>query len=302
MISGAFSPDLKGQLEFTWDRNMCDLVGSAADHASRKDLGKVWKSTTWKPKNTLIIDDTSSKSVSNPHNAILIPSYDVLDCAEGEPERDTQLVRIARYLKDLKSWFEKAVVDGETADVRTFIADNLLDTYAPSDILPTPTGTHLHPIFSITTPPTPNTPFLHKAVSTNNEGVVIGSNWLPGWGPQSHGEGKNEAKRERRKLRKERKKLMMQTESGNVSAQGTIDGGEKNDEAQGLGSTSKVKKSRKKKKSEQAGDAKNVPVSSTEGGTPDDAAADSSTIVSVASVPVLGSPASHGQASLTAKQ
>ena len=62
-----------------------------------KRLSKTWR---WSEKNTILVEDTSTKALMHPNNLYLIPSFNVID---RDPAGDNALEQLARWLKHLSS-------------------------------------------------------------------------------------------------------------------------------------------------------------------------------------------------------
>ena len=108
----------KPKLEFVLDRKYCtlDSRSGARSYDTIKDLRKIWESRehnphdTWGARNTVILDDTPSKTAYNIYNAVHIPSFSM---SRQDPGSDEQLLLVLPYLREL-SFAE---------DVRDFIHD-----------------------------------------------------------------------------------------------------------------------------------------------------------------------------------
>ncbi|KAI9216509.1 hypothetical protein BC828DRAFT_393434 [Blastocladiella britannica] len=104
---------------FVWSRDQCTAVDERGlPWATIKDLRNVYKAFPHHtPATTLIVDDSLSKCRLNPANALLVPSWNLVDPQENEvedPNLDTTLVDLLAYLKVMQR--------SAPSDVREYIA------------------------------------------------------------------------------------------------------------------------------------------------------------------------------------
>ncbi|KAJ3097933.1 hypothetical protein HDU97_004469 [Phlyctochytrium planicorne] len=134
-------------LAFHYDRSKCDLVKTKENpYGSIKNLRRIWADSRvngdkfWNDnpfsenqKNTILLDDTESKSSDTPGNLLWLPTY-----YAGNPfvhfDRDQTLLSVLDYIKALVRAHEEKPVD----DVREYMAANPLFT---AEKQPAPTAT-----------------------------------------------------------------------------------------------------------------------------------------------------------------
>ncbi|KAL7750654.1 hypothetical protein RI367_003996 [Sorochytrium milnesiophthora] len=125
MVSLAFPTDLRDRLLFVWHRDQCDEVPGTA-WATYKNASRIFKLyPQYGPHNTLIIDDSIHKLSKHPRNALIIPSWNLLD-PRADPLGDRQLSLLTQYLTSLNQHLanestKKSVAHAAT-DLRDYIA------------------------------------------------------------------------------------------------------------------------------------------------------------------------------------
>lgn len=134
MVTSLIPEHLRSQLKFNWTRERCTLVGPAKDHASIKDLHKLWsdpiaQSNGWTYRNTILIDDTDDKAARNPQNALHLRAFDVTD-PSLDWEGDGTLLVVENYLSGLLERWESTK---GVRDVRRLLAEHPLYTTPDRD-------------------------------------------------------------------------------------------------------------------------------------------------------------------------
>ncbi|KAI9016752.1 NLI interacting factor-like phosphatase-domain-containing protein [Hyaloraphidium curvatum] len=128
MVTHLFPKKLRGKLQFNWTREKCEIMGSAREHQSIKDLAKMWadeeasSAGRWNERNTLIIDDSVGKGARNPFNAIHLVPFTVTEPDHLDCDTDSTLLSVINYLSHLVEWLEQ----DPDRDVRDFVRDNPL--------------------------------------------------------------------------------------------------------------------------------------------------------------------------------
>ncbi|KAJ3344170.1 hypothetical protein HDU83_005371 [Entophlyctis luteolus] len=140
-------------LEFVWNRQHC-IVEPTPDNPynSVKDLRMIWKARDtvlaahshekgnfektnergiWNEHNTILIDDSASKSCRTPRNHLLVPTFSVGDlCLTRNCDEDTSLLSVQSYLEDLLADYDRYSHGGghtkTSWSVQTFLQRNPL--------------------------------------------------------------------------------------------------------------------------------------------------------------------------------
>ncbi|KAJ3201641.1 hypothetical protein HDU82_007963 [Entophlyctis luteolus] len=150
-------------LEFVWNREHC-IIEPAPDNPynSVKDLRKIWKAKhsisselsrggsvnfedanpqgIWNEHNTILIDDSASKSCRTPANHLLVPSFSVGDVTlTRNCDEDTSLLSVQSYLEDLLADYVRHGISGghntPAWSVQTFLDRNPLYIQENSKLL-----------------------------------------------------------------------------------------------------------------------------------------------------------------------
>ncbi|KAJ3385173.1 hypothetical protein HDU80_000743 [Chytriomyces hyalinus] len=126
-------------LEFVWDRERCIIEPTPTKkYNSVKDLAIIWRqaskqqqqqapptqqpkaspfSHTWSPHNTILLDDSASKSCRTPLNHLLIPTFSVGDVTmTPNCDHDSTLISTISYLDTLLESFDCALDAGSAND------------------------------------------------------------------------------------------------------------------------------------------------------------------------------------------
>ncbi|TPX69090.1 hypothetical protein SpCBS45565_g02724 [Spizellomyces sp. 'palustris'] len=137
-IFGDYAP----KLAFGWNRSHCsDIGGQSRDWEAKKDLRKVWADRAvnprgrWSERNTILIDDTSSKASFTPANCLHLPTFTVCD-PNFDCINDTSLLSLIKYLDEIR---QSAVTD-----VREYFK-----THPAFHVAETGNATHPHEQFAI---------------------------------------------------------------------------------------------------------------------------------------------------------
>ncbi|KND01189.1 uncharacterized protein SPPG_04279 [Spizellomyces punctatus DAOM BR117] len=141
MFSHIFG-DYASKLAFGWNRSHCsDIGGRDRDWEAKKDLRKVWADRTvnphgrWTERNTILIDDTSSKASFTPANCLHLPTFTVCD-PNFDCINDTSLLSLIKYLDALRQ--------SDVTDVREYFK-----THPAFHVADTGKATHPHEQFAI---------------------------------------------------------------------------------------------------------------------------------------------------------
>jgi hypothetical protein len=120
MTSNLFSNHNK-PIEFILDRSHClNAPMNIKTNNVIKDLNWLFqdetlsKSGKWNAKNTIIVDDTSTKAKRNPRNLLLIDEYTVLD-KTFDCKNDIELLKLLAWVEKLEERM------GDCGDIRTVI-------------------------------------------------------------------------------------------------------------------------------------------------------------------------------------
>ncbi|KAI8830329.1 HAD-like domain-containing protein [Chytriomyces cf. hyalinus JEL632] len=142
-------------LELVWDRERCIIEPTPTNkYNSVKDLAIIWRqaskqqqqqkrqqapptqqpkaslfSHTWSPHNTILLDDSASKSCRTPLNHLLIPTFSVGDVTvTPNCDQDSTLISTISYLDALLESFDGALGAGSANDwsVQTHLSETPL--------------------------------------------------------------------------------------------------------------------------------------------------------------------------------